>query len=397
MHGLICGTDYIKVRGRKDIEIVSYVKNGLQPYDELGIPILPPGISDLIYLIRELGYDIECIEMDFPEFKDGNITNDDRHSILSAEKSDTEFSKKIYYWAGNTSEVKEEYELKKIQLELSENKLNKYYQLPCWNGYQLPVKAEDKKFVINELLNALYKWEDIIELEKKLGLEDIFELEKGRRSEDEKVIENAFENAIIRKGVPPDVTWEVWFKNKELNPIIGLDGMTYIANLLLKPGHYIHVTNLCNSVNPSIIEAMIEGEDLTDSLNKGAMHISTLQDDRIDDKGKQNLKNKLQDLKETMDDNELPEYERINASVEHGKMIKSIKSVYGNKALQRNAPRKVNEVVKKDMDRVKKAINRTFEKIQEQSPDLADYLILNIKTGSVYSFIDKDTPWQISL
>jgi hypothetical protein len=269
MHGLICGTDYIKVRGRHNIEIVAYVKNGLQPYDELGIPILPPEVAALIYLIRELGYDIECIEMDFPEFKDGDIGRD---YLLSNKQINLEFPEKIYYWAGNIADVKEEYELKKTQLEHSENKLNKYYELPSWKGYQCPVKPEDRKLVINELLNALYKWEDILELEKVLGMEDIFKLEKELRIDDQtndKVvlnqmitqqedIEKTAENSFSRKGTRPDETWEVCFKGKKLNPIVGSDGMVYIANLLLKPCQHIHVTDLCDSVHHKTNIAMME-------------------------------------------------------------------------------------------------------------------------------------------
>jgi hypothetical protein len=126
------------------------------------------------------------------------------------------------------------------------------------------------------------------------------------------------------------------------------------------------------------------------------MSISKMQDDGIDKEGKQDLKNKLLELKETIDDADLPANERANASAEHKKMMQTLIRVYGKNPIQHHAPRKVNKSVKQDMDRAKKAIYRACEKIQGQSLELAEYLKLNIKTGSLYVFMDNDTSWQIS-
>jgi hypothetical protein len=96
------------------------------------------------------------------------------------------------------------------------------------------------------------------------------EIEKLRSTEKQEVesqkhtsqtadkIEKQLENSFIHNGD----AWEISFKGTKLKPIKEMDGMTYIASLLNKPGKQIHVTDLCASASRRRNEVMMDDEDL---------------------------------------------------------------------------------------------------------------------------------------
>jgi hypothetical protein len=202
-----------------------------------------------------------------------------------------------------------------------------------------------------------------------------------------------YTNAFIRQSD----TWEIWYQGKKMHPIINMDGLAYIAYLLKNPSLHIHVTDLCGFVKPPNRTAMMTDKDLADSLHNDRMSISTMRDERLDSVAKDNLKRKIHELKETIADNVLPESERREAQNQYDHLVKTIATEYGPKALSRKAPLKVNESVKRDLDRAGKAIKRAYKSIKEESPELADYLEKNITTGTQYSFTDTHTSWHISI
>ena len=175
--------------------------------------------------------------------------------------------------------------------------------------------------------------------------------------------------------------------------------MTYIATLLSKPNQMIHVTTLCDSVSPQKRNhAMMEEGDLRYSLHRGDMYISTMQDDDgLTDNIKETMKKQIMELKETQNDCDLPESERQKAGQELNDLMKTIGNQYGKRALSKKTPKKVNDGVKKDLDRALKAINRAYDEIHQQSPNLCEYLKKNINTGTQYMFIDSGTLWHISI
>ncbi len=205
----------------------------------------------------------------------------------------------------------------------------------------------------------------------------------------------SYTNAFIHDGD----AWVIWFQGTKLKPIKEMDGMTYIATLLSKPNQIIHVTTLCDSVSPQRRnEAMMDEEDLTDSLHEGNMFISTMQDDDgLKDEVKETLRKQIIELKETQNDKYLPHSERQKASQELQKIMKIINNQYGKRALAKKPPEKVNDGVKKDLDRTLKAIKRAYNEINKQLPKLYKYLKDNIRPGTQYLFIDKDTIWIISI
>jgi hypothetical protein len=217
--------------------------------------------------------------------------------------------------------------------------------------------------------------------------------EKNTVRENEKSTLSAHENAFVHNGA----SWEIWFKGIKLKSIKNMNGLTYIANLLLNPGKIIHVTSLCNSIGHAKNIAMLGEDELKASLKTGAMSESEMKDDGLDDKAKAEYSKRILDLKETIADTDMPESVRKQAQLELNDFLKIINSQYVKNPLHYRARRKVNAEIKKELDRAGKAISRALEKIHDQSPELAKYLKKSISTGTLYSFTDTGTTWHISI
>ena len=201
------------------------------------------------------------------------------------------------------------------------------------------------------------------------------------------------QNAFIRQGK----TWKIFFHGKELNPIPHVDGLSYIAELLRTPSRRIHVTNLCDAVTPQKKDnAMMGDDDLTDALNTESMFVSGMQDEGIDECGKKAIGRRLDELKGIINDDDSLISEKEAAQKEYDGILKTLNSQYGKNPLRNKTPKKVNESVKKEMDKVTKAINRAITQIKEQSPELATYLKKNLQTGAEYYFTDVDTLWDVT-
>jgi len=199
------------------------------------------------------------------------------------------------------------------------------------------------------------------------------------------------ENAFIHNGD----AWEIWFNGTKLKPIKEIDGFTYITKLLKSPCNSIHVSDLCASTNQRKVGSMLTDIDLKDSLNTRNMSISTMQDEELDPKAKKEIKRKISELNEIINDPDSLDNERNKAKDELNHIQKSL-GIFGKNPLHYRAPKKVNKSVKDDMDRVREAMKRACEKIRKQAPKLADYIEKNIKTGSEYSFADTSISWDIS-
>lgn len=209
----------------------------------------------------------------------------------------------------------------------------------------------------------------------------------------EKAAHPIYENAFKCDGDG----WEIWFKGEKLGHIKKMNGITYIANLLLRPNQFIHVTSLCNSIGSENEDTVMGEDEIKDSLRAGTMSVSDMEDDALDAKAKEEIKKKIHALEETIDDPELPESERIQAEIDLSHLTTTLERDYGLKPLHTRAPRKVTGEVKKELDRAGKSITRALDKIREQSPELAEYLKKSIKTGTQYSFTDTGTIWHVTL
>jgi len=375
-----------------DVEIVKYVLNGLQPYDNAMQPMLPPHAAEWSYLVRELKAEINDIVEKFPaiqksDYRDWSILNLDRQA-----DADNQLIK-IQFPDGSNSEIRGEYEEKVAQLERLEIKFNKYSALPSWIGYELSNKKTDGEAVVNQLLNALYKRSDIDNLEKnKIGadsrdnqsaLQDGLPQERG---------EKKFENAFVRC----DGYWEIWYQGLKLKPVIHVEGLIYIAHLLDHPNVEINVSALYETFHPKEGIPMVSSSEVSHLLNTGEMSISDMSLDELDATARTQISQQITALKKDIAAAET-QIEKKESEDELKELIKTVKR-YGKNQLSKNAPKHKNESVKKHADAVRNASRLAIDKIHKRSPSLAEYLASEktIKRGKNYIY--KDTLiWSVFL
>jgi hypothetical protein len=203
----ITGKDLVLRWKIKDFEIVEYVIQGLQPYNDIMKPIIPPGVAKWTDIIREHREDIADIEEQFPEFKNKYRTIDWWCELNIDTKDDsTGKYKKIDYPDGSDTDIRAEYESKRTEIEILEAKLNQYPDLPSWKGYELPGRSKDIRAVVSNLLDSLFEIDDILQLEKAITCEDSSSnksvlMDDLTQKERDKVVENAF----IKRGY----VWEI--------------------------------------------------------------------------------------------------------------------------------------------------------------------------------------------
>jgi hypothetical protein len=359
-----------------DIEIFDLLRNGLQAY----MPGTYKRIVDEDNLEKRRTYSAEEIE---------------RLEYLNEGKRQTGivFTECGHY--GTKPPIRTDDEIKRDAKYIYEKQLKDIPIVPegCETfSFSLPDDNRKRQAARDKALSLIFKPKDVEEYEQTHGIPHEGSLPPAPQEQAEKRLDP--ENAFIHQ----DNTWEIWFKGGKLQPIIHVDGITYIASLLMNPNLLIHVTDLCNSVNPqNKTQAMINEDDLANSVKTGNMFISNMQDDELDQTWKENLQRKIKDLKETIRDNDLPVSERNTAQEEYDQIIKTLSAQFGKNPLGSKRPKKLNESVKKDLDRAGKAISRAIEKIRKPSPELADYLGKTIKTGTRCIFTDTGTSWYISI
>ena len=72
---------------------------------------------------------------------------------------------------GSTDTDRTDYDWLRKKVPLLEAKLNKYSDLPLWIGYELPLSRKEREAILDLLLTAFYKQEDILEFENLRGQE----------------------------------------------------------------------------------------------------------------------------------------------------------------------------------------------------------------------------------
>lgn len=223
----LTGYDFIREVNMNDVDIIEYVINGLQPYDNAMQPMLPLHAAEWTYIIRELREDIEVIEKQFPTIKNSDYSD---WSILNLDRvvDDDSNLVKIEFPDGSDSEIRGQYEEKKAQSGKLEIKLNKYSALPSWVGYELPLRKKDRVAVIDQLLNALYKWEDILAFRNQQNDDSHCDLIDTMNAQKAKP---RSENFFIREN---NDLWHIGF-NGQLIRIKHYAGIQYIAHLLDRP------------------------------------------------------------------------------------------------------------------------------------------------------------------
>lgn len=385
----ITGKDLVKRWNIPDFQIVEYVQQGLQPYNDVGKPMIPPGVAKSFDIIREHWEDIASIEAKFPDFKNRYRTIDwwCELNIDTRDDSTGKF-KNIDYPDGSDTDIRAEYESKRTEIEVLETRLNQHPDLPSWKGYELPCRNKEIESVIAILLNSHFKLDDVIEIEQTVESKESLPMDDYPSQKDRgKAVENAFIRHVY--------SWEIWYQGKKLNPIQNVDGIHYIAHLLNNFGKAIHVSDLYETLHAKQGNAMVSGVELSQSVLTGEMWDSDMTLEGLDDTAKKQIWIKIKQLKEDIENAE-SDYERHQSKEELKGYYKSL-GIYGKDPLSWKATKVQNESVKKSADAVRKAINGAIGKIRKESPELADYLAegSTINRGTNYKYIDKMI-WDVS-
>jgi len=191
----------------KGFDIIDLVQMGLQPHNEEGIQIVPPELAEVFNRHQKLKLDTERIEQMFSEIQKNSYAewrtlNKDREVDWNGNL------KKIFFLDGSDSEIREEYQSKKAELERLEPIVKQYPNMPSWEGYKRPMKPKDIIFVENLLLSSYFKTEDCIAfLEKNKNQRDKENLSHQRPSQEakEKAVKMAKEfidKALTKKKTP---------------------------------------------------------------------------------------------------------------------------------------------------------------------------------------------------
>lgn len=253
----------------------------------------------------------------------------------------------------------------------------------------LTVKSFDAaKSWFDEMIRpALYpeteiKWVNLTE-----EPEEKQELPEREPAQQERTIENAF--------IHENDFWAVSFQGKNLSPIKHLDGMIYIAHLILEVS--IHVSDLYETAHPKSGERTImPDEELKQALATGEMNVSNMNLHNLDDNAKADINKNIREQREIIDDPESLESEREEARHKIESIQTTLRREYGKNPLARKETVKQNESVKGDLNKVRKSIRKAIETIQPQSSELANYLTCKIIYGAECRFTGDPTVWTIN-
>jgi len=92
--------------------------------------------------------------------------------LFPNKKIDTSDPDRIFYSDGSCSWSRDAYFCNKTETERLESELEKFPDLPSWKNYELPSGYIAAKSVIDSLLDAYYKREDILAFESSPGSDD---------------------------------------------------------------------------------------------------------------------------------------------------------------------------------------------------------------------------------
>lgn len=166
--------------------------------------------------------------------------------------------------------------------------------------------------------------------------------------------------------------WQLRFNGGPENLLGVFDGCEYIAKLLATPDVAFSLDQLAPSEQMS--EACVDGDEIMDGFSVGENYAPA-----IDPKAKANYYKEVLRLKA-----EKEKAEAENNTVEAGSIQEDIESIL--KELQTKLKpggkaRNVNRGIKRQSDRIRRAINTVIEKINVFDQDLAEHLKTHIKIG----------------
>ena len=139
----ISGKELLERLKIKDFELFNdYVRKGLQPYDDLGRPISPLDVMERILNIKQLKEELSYHINISHDLMDADMEELRANRIIPLEKEIEECEKRLLAVKGST-----------------------------WNEFKHPETEREARRIIAELVNALFRIEDVEKFEKQYGLE----------------------------------------------------------------------------------------------------------------------------------------------------------------------------------------------------------------------------------
>ena len=170
--------------------------------------------------------------------------------------------------------------------------------------------------------------------------------------------------------------WEICFQGCEIFLLSDMLGLSYIHYLLRNPNKEINVATL-EMVNGGNMTTTSQGTDFDEVLNTDGDSI-----DRIMDKEyKETVIKRLHELKEDRSEAEARGDE--DALIKIDDETESIKNSLASSSGLRGKSREMSSTEEKARQRVRKAIIKSYEKIEHDGkcPELKKYLMKNVSTG----------------
>ncbi len=350
MGNFISGKELLTHLDILPFELLQMVKEGLQPYNKFGEPIISPDITR------------KKTELD-------NLKN---QSVVLKKMADR--------WRAIAPVVtridEEEIELMSAKNKLErttqdikvlENDLAQIENIYSWANYELPEDEKSKEWVLNLLLNAYYKKDNTEQNEEKSVVLD--------RSINENHVLNAA-NYLKRTGN----FWTIRFNGKEFGPIKHVDGLLYIAYLLERPGTSISCKNLHQSVS-----GITPGGIMDKSMAiEAGMNMGSSRQAVNDGKAKHDYFKKYRELQNSL--------ELAESDLEKNEIEKEMADLLGaiNAKTFTKDDKKAQANLKKRMETAYKVLNTTGMK------EISEYLRGNIKPNDAYDLrYTGEIAWEI--
>lgn len=190
----------------KDFELFGFIKEGLQPYDIFGRPLPPPDISSKKFQLNDLRKKADSL-------KSYNFW------IRLSPQERTEYFKKDpiagYAVQQGSRLAQSEYDKAMERIEQIEKELSQIMDLNSWVHYEFPESAQEARRVLDVLVSANYKIND---LEKARKIPDLVGIAKPENSLESDDILKDFDSFIrnVKISYESDIEIKVQFPHKPL-------------------------------------------------------------------------------------------------------------------------------------------------------------------------------------
>lgn len=377
-----------------DDDIIDIVRTGLQPYGKNWKPILPPGGEAIRIEIAKLTMKMSIIENEFPGIQYSSYNKEEWHEIHVERKLISANGKLINkrYPDRTTFKIRCRYD----NLEARVNKLEKKIS---WKHYRLPKQNNEIESVVELLLDARYKIEDVIELENRLEGEkqnpDLSLPETDLKTIDKiKIINKQVSQPeavnFITRETPR--LWTIGFEGVRAQ-IDHLDGIYYIAVLLSAKGASISCIDLNRSFTVKMSSYVVSvgaaiGEGLHTDHKKQAINSQETKEEYR--RRHQKLNNELLMLNDLSDNDRTPETEMQKQEIENE--MEAIRRCMDERTFADPDIKKAQANIHNRLNAAYKSINKVGMK------NLEKHLRTHIKTDKAYGQLyTGDLAWCITI